>query len=718
MGNAQVFQARKQPAPAASSTSQKRSTFTQRTDDRNHSAMQSANSGFSLRHIPIYPQQSGIGEENRSKENKTGLPDRLKGSIEGLSRYSLDDIQVHYHSSKPAQHHALAYTQGTHIYLGSGQERHLAHEAWHVVQQKQGRVRPLRQVQGTSINDDPALETEADTMGARSLRAPETAQASQFRHTGRSIASTSAVIQPKVGFELELRIPVWKENTEEQFASKAPLGTIESPVEGLKPSDLVVDTNNEMAEKYNAALGKGNVGDPKPVKYEKGRIVEIVTPAIDEFDPLAEKKMGALIGNLAKEAYGWEKSIKRGAQEISPPFLPGVVVGFHTKDEALQEFMGATAFIQATVGSKIQAFGNLAQVAYGLLKPEYVRPERVERAKVLRANLPTSEEHARTILQRLQAVHEQKQTSSPKQPEKKEKEREEELSSSSEEGSQEKKSQQTGFSREEGTPEKSESGFTLGGSTSGFTFGSTASEKPQGGFSFGSTTPENPQSSFTFGGSPGGQSFGSMTSSFTFGSPTLEKPQGGFMFGGSVMFGGTLSGASVANLPKDLTDLRDLQGFFQLISLQLLGGKGKEIGQLKNLTPLLNKSGLHIIREQTLSKDAQNTIAMYSKQLIDIIAQINGVDLDADTIESKDDSPIVKQYLEAILTGNNDPLFNYITMGNMEKEIQPEEVGPPQNRTRAPVLEFRNITEKLPPEKWAPFTLELLDQIKRINSSK
>lgn len=34
------------------------------------------------------------------------------------------------------------YSQGTDIHIGPGQEKHLPHEAWHVVQQKQGRVKP------------------------------------------------------------------------------------------------------------------------------------------------------------------------------------------------------------------------------------------------------------------------------------------------------------------------------------------------------------------------------------------------------------------------------------------------------------------------------------------------------------------------------------------------------------------------------------------------
>ena len=45
-----------------------------------------------------------------------------------------------------------------------GQERHLPHEAWHVVQQKMGLVRPTLQAKGVGINDDPGLEQEADRM--------------------------------------------------------------------------------------------------------------------------------------------------------------------------------------------------------------------------------------------------------------------------------------------------------------------------------------------------------------------------------------------------------------------------------------------------------------------------------------------------------------------------------------------------------------------------
>lgn len=98
--------------------------------------------------------------------NRTGLPIPLKMAVERRSGLAMDDVQVHYNSSRPAQLQALAYTQGTEIHVGPGQERHLAHEAWHVVQQKQGRVRPTLQMKGANLNDDEGLEREADAMAS------------------------------------------------------------------------------------------------------------------------------------------------------------------------------------------------------------------------------------------------------------------------------------------------------------------------------------------------------------------------------------------------------------------------------------------------------------------------------------------------------------------------------------------------------------------------
>lgn len=105
------------------------------------------------------------------KHNATGLPDSLKSGIENLSGYAMDDVKVHYNSDKPSQLNAHAYAQGTNIHIAPGQEKHLPHEAWHIVQQKQGRVKPTMQMKGkVNVNDDKTLEKEADVMGAKAMQ--------------------------------------------------------------------------------------------------------------------------------------------------------------------------------------------------------------------------------------------------------------------------------------------------------------------------------------------------------------------------------------------------------------------------------------------------------------------------------------------------------------------------------------------------------------------
>src|SRR6201999_1956312 len=106
-----------------------------------------------IRSVPIAnvaqrkPGSSGNADAYRAP-NRTGLPDGLKAGVEARSGLSLDRVRVHYNSEQPAQLNAHAYTRGSDIHVAPGQERHLAHEAWHVVQQAQGRVRPTMSVAG------------------------------------------------------------------------------------------------------------------------------------------------------------------------------------------------------------------------------------------------------------------------------------------------------------------------------------------------------------------------------------------------------------------------------------------------------------------------------------------------------------------------------------------------------------------------------------------
>lgn len=113
--------------------------------------------------VALQPLALKGGDSSR----RDGLPAQLKAGVEALSGLAMDDVRVHRNSPEPAKLGALAFAQGTDIHLGAGQEEHLPHEAWHVVQQKQGRVRATAQLKGVGLNAEGGLEAEADAMGRR-----------------------------------------------------------------------------------------------------------------------------------------------------------------------------------------------------------------------------------------------------------------------------------------------------------------------------------------------------------------------------------------------------------------------------------------------------------------------------------------------------------------------------------------------------------------------
>lgn len=95
------------------------------------------------------------------------LPPKLRAHHETESGVSLEDAQVFRNSPIPARWNAEALTFRNRVFLGPGKERHLAHEAWHVVQQKRNAVHADFRIGGTGVNTSARFENEADRMGAR-----------------------------------------------------------------------------------------------------------------------------------------------------------------------------------------------------------------------------------------------------------------------------------------------------------------------------------------------------------------------------------------------------------------------------------------------------------------------------------------------------------------------------------------------------------------------
>lgn len=116
--------------------------------------------------------RAAIASRNSSTApDRRRLPLKLQAALERLSGLKLDDVRVEYNSPLPAVVGAHAFAQDGSIHLARGRESLLAHEAWHVVQQRQGRVRPTVTLgAGQPVNDSSHLEREADEMGRRAAR--------------------------------------------------------------------------------------------------------------------------------------------------------------------------------------------------------------------------------------------------------------------------------------------------------------------------------------------------------------------------------------------------------------------------------------------------------------------------------------------------------------------------------------------------------------------
>jgi hypothetical protein len=88
--------------------------------------------------------------------------------------YDFSDVRIHKDSTNAVRLGALAYTRGNDIHFAPGQynpdtvegKRIIRHELGHVVQQRQGVVRPTASLNGLPVNDNPALESEADRVWA------------------------------------------------------------------------------------------------------------------------------------------------------------------------------------------------------------------------------------------------------------------------------------------------------------------------------------------------------------------------------------------------------------------------------------------------------------------------------------------------------------------------------------------------------------------------
>ena len=189
------------------------------------------------------------------RPNNTGMPDNLKAGIESLSGFSMDDVRVHYNSSKPATVQALAYTQGTDIHVAPGQEKCLPHEAWHVAQQMAGRVSPTTNINGMPVNDNAGLEHEADVMGEKAEE--------QRKPKGYSFQQSNQLSNIAQCFTLteDGRILGDDIRDVEQFCREFDSSSITDPY-FRKKTEKIKDVLQEMLEKGHQVVNFEGINNP------------------------------------------------------------------------------------------------------------------------------------------------------------------------------------------------------------------------------------------------------------------------------------------------------------------------------------------------------------------------------------------------------------------------------------------------------------------------
>lgn len=115
---------------------------------------------------PVFERKKRAALDSKAIQRTAGNQAVLEMLQKAERQYGvpMDDVRIHYNSDKPKAVQALAYTMGTDVYIGPGQEKHLKHELGHVVQQKLGKVKPTGEVNGLPLNTAPALEQAADKL--------------------------------------------------------------------------------------------------------------------------------------------------------------------------------------------------------------------------------------------------------------------------------------------------------------------------------------------------------------------------------------------------------------------------------------------------------------------------------------------------------------------------------------------------------------------------
>ncbi len=128
--------------------------------------------------------QLGGNETDGQGVASNGLPHKLNKKMAKAFKYDFSKVEIHTNSTKAKEVGAYAFAQGNEVHFAHGYyqpetregQELIGHELAHVKQQAEGRVKPTTIIEGTPtleetpVNDDQALEKEADEQGKKAAR--------------------------------------------------------------------------------------------------------------------------------------------------------------------------------------------------------------------------------------------------------------------------------------------------------------------------------------------------------------------------------------------------------------------------------------------------------------------------------------------------------------------------------------------------------------------
>lgn len=277
------------------------------------------------------------------------LPIQLKSGVEELSGLNMSDVKVNYNSSEPSKLGAAAYAQGSDIHLGPGQEKHLPHEAWHVVQQKKENVPATQTINGTAVNENENLEKQADLMGQKA------------QDLGKN---TSRILQ---------RVSLYPTN-------RAVLQKNETDVETGKAVETVETPNPALLEKLAKYRGLIDMAKNAPDILADSGLWQSIVNKLDVMG--TTETVGGLVGAMTKGVSDLTNNsdADKVAADVSSSVGASITGlfsmiksirtlynGFKNKDK-MAAAMGSRDFVNA-VKSGLEAANSIIKFTSGLVNP-------------------------------------------------------------------------------------------------------------------------------------------------------------------------------------------------------------------------------------------------------------------------------------------------------------------------------------------------------------